>query len=117
MHVYGLTETYGPYSVCQWQQDWKNLKVQERAELLSRQGVGMVQAERLRVVDYAMIDVPADGETMGEMVMRGNNVMKGYFEDDEATGTGQPSDVHLAASARSCPSPAAAWISSRRGRR
>ena len=85
VHVYGLTETYGPYSVCQWQEDWKDLRVQERAELLSRQGVGMVHAERLRVVDDAMIDVPADGETMGEMVMRGNNVMKGYFEDDKAT--------------------------------
>ena len=85
VHVYGLTETYGPYSVCQWQAGWKDLEVQERAALLSRQGVGMIQAERLRVVDDEMNDVPADGETMGEIVMRGNNVMKGYFEDDEAT--------------------------------
>ena len=85
VHVYGLTETYGPYSVCQWQEGWKDLKVAERAELLSRQGVGMVQAERLRVVDDEMNDVPRDGETMGEIVMRGNNVMKGYFEDEEGT--------------------------------
>ena len=85
VHVYGLTETYGPYSVCQWQEDWKDLKAPERAELLSRQGVGMVQAERLRVVDDEMNDVPCDGETMGEIVMRGNNVMKGYFEDEEGT--------------------------------
>jgi fatty-acyl-CoA synthase len=85
VHVYGLTETYGPYSVCQWQEDWKDLKAPERAELLSRQGVGMVQAERLRVVDDDMNDVPSDGETMGEIVMRGNNVMKGYFEDEEGT--------------------------------
>src|ERR1700733_247245 len=85
VHVYGLTETYGPYSVCQWQEDWKDLKGPERAELLSRQGVGMVQAERLRVVDDEMNDVPCDGETMGELVMRGNNVMKGYFEDEQGT--------------------------------
>ena len=85
VHVYGLTETYGPYSLCQWQEGWEDLEVGERAALLSRQGVGMIQAERLRVVDEEMNDVPADGETMGELVMRGNNVMKGYFEDEEAT--------------------------------
>jgi fatty-acyl-CoA synthase len=85
VHVYGLTETYGPYSLCQWQEGWEDLEVGERAALLSRQGVGMIHAERLRVVDDEMNDVPADGETMGELVMRGNNVMKGYFEDEEAT--------------------------------
>jgi fatty-acyl-CoA synthase len=85
VHVYGLTETYGPYSVCQWQAHWKDLAVQERAGLLSRQGLGMIQAERLRVVDEDMDDVPADGVTMGEIVMRGNNVMKGYFNDEDAT--------------------------------
>jgi fatty-acyl-CoA synthase len=86
VHVYGLTETYGPYSVCQWQQGWKDLGVEDRAKLLSRQGVGMIHSERLRVVDEAMNDVPSDGTTMGEIVMRGNNVMKGYFKDDKATG-------------------------------
>jgi len=85
LHVYGLTETYGPYSVCQWQEGWEDLEVEERATLLSRQGVGMIHAERLRVVDTAMNDVPADGETMGEIVMRGNDVMLGYFGDEEAT--------------------------------
>jgi fatty-acyl-CoA synthase len=85
VHVYGLTETYGPYSVCQWQPSWSELDSEERAKLQARQGVGMVQADWLRVVDEQMADVPADGETMGEIVMRGNNVMAGYFEDPEGT--------------------------------
>jgi fatty-acyl-CoA synthase len=85
VHVYGLTETYGPYSVCQWQEGWEDLEVEQRATLIARQGLGMIQAERLRVVDEEMNDVAADGATMGEIIMRGNNVMKGYFEDAEAT--------------------------------
>ena len=87
VHVYGLTETYGPYSVCQWQHQWDGLDQEQRARLRARQGVGMIQAERMRVVeaelrDGQLVDVPADGTTMGEIVMRGNNVMKGYFRDD-----------------------------------
>jgi fatty-acyl-CoA synthase len=85
IHVYGLTETYGPYSICQWQSGWRDLEAPARATLLARQGVGMIQADELRVVDEEMNDVPADGETMGEIVMCGNNVMKGYFNDAEAT--------------------------------
>jgi fatty-acyl-CoA synthase len=85
IHVFGLTETYGPYSVCEWQPGWEELEGPARATLLARQGVGMIQAERLRVVDEEMRDVPADGTTMGEIVMRGNNVMKGYFADPETT--------------------------------
>jgi fatty-acyl-CoA synthase len=85
IHVYGLTETYGPYTICERQEHWSELDGPSRARLLARQGVGMVQAERARVVDPEMNDVPADGATMGEIVMRGNNVMKGYFGDDKAT--------------------------------
>ena len=85
IHVYGLTETYGPYSVCEWQPGWEDLESEARAKLLARQGVGMLSADRMRVVDEQLNDVPADGETMGEVVMRGNNVMKGYFADEEAT--------------------------------
>jgi len=84
-HVYGLTETYGPITICEWNPDWDELDVEERARLKARQGLCMLTADPVRVVDGEMNDVPADGATMGEVVMRGNNVMKGYFNDEEAT--------------------------------
>jgi fatty-acyl-CoA synthase len=85
VHVYGLTETYGPYSVNQYQRAWDDLEPEERARQQARQGVGMVCADKMRVVDPEMNDVPADGTTMGEVVMQGNNVMLGYFDDPAAT--------------------------------
>jgi fatty-acyl-CoA synthase len=84
-HVYGLTETYGPHTVCEWQSQWNELPIDEQAKLKARQGVGYLIAEQTRVVDEEMNDVPADGETMGEVVMRGNNVMTGYYERPEDT--------------------------------
>jgi len=85
IHLYGLTETYGPHVYCEMQRDWEALDVEGRAGVMARQGVPYHHAIHLRVVDEAMCDVPADGATMGEVVMRGNNVMKGYFDDPEAT--------------------------------
>jgi fatty-acyl-CoA synthase len=84
-HVYGLTETYGPITICEWNPAWDGLPAAERAQLKARQGVNYVTADAVRVVDHAMNDVPADSETMGEVVMRGNIVMKGYFADEAAT--------------------------------
>jgi len=85
VHAYGLTETYGPYTVCEWQSEWHDEPPEGRARLLARQGVAYLGADPIRVVDDEMRDVPRDGETMGEVVMRGNNVMAGYFADPEAT--------------------------------
>jgi fatty-acyl-CoA synthase len=84
-HLYGLTETYGPLAVCAWQPSWDGLRPDEQARLRARQGVATVVTESLRVVDEAMRDVPPDGRTLGEVVMRGNNVMTGYYRDAAAT--------------------------------
>jgi fatty-acyl-CoA synthase len=87
-HLYGLTETYGPHVLAQNQPGWGGKNLQERAALMSRQGVPYLHAVHLRVVEpETMVDVPADGSTLGEVVMRGNNVMAGYFDDAEATAT------------------------------
>ena len=85
IHVYGLTETYGPTSVCAWQEEWEGLPADEQARLLARQGQGYVVSDEVRVVDEEGEDVPRDGQTMGEVVMRGNIVMKEYFDQPEAT--------------------------------
>ena len=86
IHLYGLTETYGPDTICAWREEWDELPIEERARKLARQGQAHITTSNLvRVVDDDMNDVPKDGETMGEIVTRGNTVMKGYFEDEEAT--------------------------------
>ncbi len=85
-HVYGLTETYGPATVCAWKREWDDLPPAERARLKSRQGVPYHVLDGLTVMDpETMTPVPADGETMGEVMFRGNIVMKGYLKNAAAT--------------------------------
>jgi fatty-acyl-CoA synthase len=84
-HVYGLTETYGPFTINVPPPGAEELGAVEQARLRARQGVPNLLAGQVRVVDGEMRDVPADGEALGEVVMRGNVVMKGYFRDPQAT--------------------------------
>ena len=85
VHVYGLTETYGPHTVCAWHPEWDALPAEEQARMAARQGQGYALFDLVRVVDDKMTDVPRDGQTLGEVVMIGNNVMQGYFDQPEAT--------------------------------
>ena len=85
VHVYGLTETYGPITECPEQEGWRELPVDQRARYLARQGQAYPSADLVRVVDAEMNDVPQDAQVMGEVIMRGNNVMSGYFNDEAAT--------------------------------
>jgi fatty-acyl-CoA synthase len=85
-HVYGLTEVYGPAVVNEWNAAWDALAAPERAARMARQGVRYLALEGLAVADPATLaPVPADGETLGEVMMRGNVVMKGYLKDEAAT--------------------------------
>jgi fatty-acyl-CoA synthase len=90
VHLYGLTETFGPAAICEWKPEWDDLTADARARMLARQGVANVVSTRLRVVDPTGQDVPDDGRTVGEVAARGNNVMLGYFRDPEATATASP---------------------------
>ena len=85
-HVYGLTEVYGPATVCAWHDGWNALPLDEQAALKARQGVPYATLDGLMVADpKALEPVPADGKTMGEVFMRGNSVMKGYLNNPQAT--------------------------------
>lgn len=88
-HAYGLTETFGPVMLCDWNPAWNRLPPAERAGLKARQGVNNVIAESPRVVDQTGADTPRDGETMGELILRGNDLMLGYYRNAEETAAAQ----------------------------
>ena len=85
-HAYGLTETYGPAVMCAWKSEWNDEPIEKQAYLKSRQGVNYHMLEELTVMDpETMQRVPADGETMGEVMFKGNIVMKGYLKNAKTT--------------------------------
>jgi fatty-acyl-CoA synthase len=89
-HLYGLTETFGPVMICDWRPEWNGLDAAEQARLKARQGVGNMISCQARVVGPDGADVPPDAATVGEIALRGNNVMLGYLDDPEATAAAAP---------------------------
>jgi fatty-acyl-CoA synthase len=85
-HLYGMTESYGPSTVCAFQEEWKDLPLAERAAMMARQGVPIVTHSAAEIIDRETGEIlPADGVTIGEVVMRSNTIMRGYLKDEETS--------------------------------
>jgi fatty-acyl-CoA synthase len=85
-HLYGLTESYGPATICAWQEEWAALDLEARARLMARQGVRYPTLAGLQVADpVTHVPVPRDGQVLGEVMLRGNTIMKGYLKNEPAT--------------------------------
>jgi fatty-acyl-CoA synthase len=85
-HLYGLTETFGPATLCEWQRDWDAFDKEKQTTMTARQGVQFPTLEKIRICDpISMTDVPADMRTIGELMIRSNTVMKGYLKNPKAT--------------------------------
>ncbi|MEU6698262.1 AMP-binding protein [Pseudonocardia sp. NPDC046786] len=89
-HLYGLTETFGPAMLCDWRPEWNDLDGDRQARLKARQGVGNLISQVVRVITDDGGDAPADGTTAGQIALRGNNVMLGYLDDEQATRDAAP---------------------------
>lgn len=86
LHLYGLTETYGPATVCAWQDAWKELDLENRTAKMARQGVAYHTLQDVMIADpTTMAALPSDGQSMGELMLRSNTVMKGYLKNPRAT--------------------------------
>jgi fatty-acyl-CoA synthase len=85
-HLYGLTESYGPATLCAWQEEWNTMGLDERALRMARQGVRYPTLDDIQVADpETHISVPSDGKTLGELMLRGNTLMKGYLKNPKST--------------------------------
>ena len=89
-HLYGLTETFGPAMICDWRPEWNSLDGEAQSRMKARQGVGNMISCAVRVITDDGADAPADGETTGQIALRGNNVMLGYLDDEQATRDAAP---------------------------